>query len=213
MIVNNPRAPPPGAARATMPGVADGVSGVTTLPDLLAPGLRLVVVGINPSRYSAAAGHYYARPGNDFWRLLATSGLTERVLDPAEDHDLPRLGIGLTDLVKTPTGRAEELPAAAFAGALEDLRARLARVDPAVVLFNGADGLRRALGRRPGFGRLDPGVPVGRAAVLCAPSTSGAARGRRALTLEVFREAARLSGLRTPCSRGCAGALPAPAPA
>jgi TDG/mug DNA glycosylase family protein len=40
-----------------------------TLPDLLRPGLRLVVVGINPSLYSVAVGHYYARPGNDFWRL------------------------------------------------------------------------------------------------------------------------------------------------
>jgi double-stranded uracil-DNA glycosylase len=176
-----------------MPGVVDAVRVTTTLPDLLEPGLRLVVVGINPSRYSAAAGHYYARPGNDFWRLLAASGLTDRVLDPAEDQRLPSLGIGLTDLVKIPTGRAGELPPAAFVGALDGLRARLAGVDPAVVLFNGADGLRRALGRRPGFGRLDPGVVIGRAAVLCAPSTSGAARGRRPLTLEVFRQAAALA--------------------
>jgi hypothetical protein len=42
-----------------------------TLPDLLAPGLRLVVVEINPSLYSVAVGHYHARPGNDFWKLLA----------------------------------------------------------------------------------------------------------------------------------------------
>ena len=41
---------------------------VETLPDLLAPGIELLFVGINPSLYSARAGHYYARPGNMFWR-------------------------------------------------------------------------------------------------------------------------------------------------
>jgi double-stranded uracil-DNA glycosylase len=164
-----------------------------TLPDLLAPGLRLVVVGINPSLYSVAAGHYYARPSNDFWRLLAASGLTDRVLEPTEDRELLGLGIGLTDLVKTPTDTADELPAGVFAGALADLQRRLVGVDPAVVLFNGADGLRRALGSKPGFGRLDPTVSVGRAAVLCMPSSSGAARGQQELRLRVLREAALLA--------------------
>ena len=145
-----------------------------TLPDLIAPGMRLVVVGINPSLYSVAVGHYYARPGNDFWKMLAETGLTSSVLAPSEDHELPRLGIGLTDLVKTPSNNFDELPSGVFAGALDDLRSRLAATDPAVVLFNGSGGLERSLRRRPGFGRLDPGIAIGAAAVLCMPSSSGA---------------------------------------
>jgi double-stranded uracil-DNA glycosylase len=164
-----------------------------TLPDLLRPGLRLVVVGINPSLYSVAVGHYYARPGNDFWKLLAESGLTGRVLAPSEDRELPELGIGLTDLVKTPSNNVDELPSTVFAGALGDLRKRLAIAEPAVVLFNGSGGLERTLRRRPGFGRLDPTIAIGRAAVFCMPSSSGAARGKRGLALSILQEAAALA--------------------
>jgi double-stranded uracil-DNA glycosylase len=164
-----------------------------TLPDLLRPGLRLVVVGINPSLYSVAVGHYYARPGNDFWKLLAESGLTGRVFAPSEDRELPGLGIGLTDLVKTPSNNFDELPSAAFLGALDDLRKRLATAEPAVVLFNGSGGLERVLRRRPGFGRLDPRVAIGEAAVFCMPSSSGAARGKRDLALRILQQAAALA--------------------
>lgn len=164
-----------------------------TLPDLLRPELRLVVVGINPSLYSVAVGHYYARPGNDFWKLLAESGVTDRVFAPSEDRELPGLGIGLTDLVKTPSNKFDELPSAVFAGALDDLRKRLAIAEPTVVLFNGSGGLERILRRRPGFGRLDPTVAIGAAAVFCMPSSSGAARGRRDLALSILRQAAALA--------------------
>jgi TDG/mug DNA glycosylase family protein len=164
-----------------------------TLPDLLRPGLRLVVVGINPSLYSVAVGHYYARPGNDFWKLLAESGLTGRVFAPSEDRELPGLGIGLTDLVKTPSNNFDELPSAVFAGALDDLRKRLVIAEPAVVLFNGSGGLERTLRRRPGFGRLDPTITIGAAAMFCMPSSSGAARGKRGLALGILQEAAALA--------------------
>ena len=32
-----------------------------TLPDYLAPGMRLLLVGINPSAYSVRQGHYFTR--------------------------------------------------------------------------------------------------------------------------------------------------------
>ena len=37
---------------------------VRTLPDYLAPGLDIVLVGINPGANPVRAGHYYAGPGN-----------------------------------------------------------------------------------------------------------------------------------------------------
>ena len=50
-------------------------AGHLTLPHYLRPGLRVAFVGHNPAIYSAEAGHYYARPGNVFWRQLSASGI------------------------------------------------------------------------------------------------------------------------------------------
>ena len=60
-----------------------------TLPDLLQPGLRLVFVGINPGELSARRGHYYAHPGNGFWKALSASPLVDRLLCPEDDRILP----------------------------------------------------------------------------------------------------------------------------
>ena len=46
-----------------------------TLPDLLAPNLLLVFVGLNPSEYSVREGHYFANPRNRFWPAFNRSGL------------------------------------------------------------------------------------------------------------------------------------------
>jgi len=54
------------------------------VPDVLASGLRIVFVGINPGRVSAAARAHFANPRNDFWRLLHAAGLTSRLYEPAE---------------------------------------------------------------------------------------------------------------------------------
>jgi TDG/mug DNA glycosylase family protein len=75
-----------------------------SLADILAPGLRVVIAGTIAARHRAEREHYYAGPGNQFWVLLHESGLTPRRLEPVEDEDLLGYGIGLTDLVGTPTG-------------------------------------------------------------------------------------------------------------
>lgn len=69
----------------------------------------MLLVGINPGLYSAAIGHNFGRPGNRFWKVLALSGFTPRVLAPDEENELPRHGLGLTNLVARATARAEEL--------------------------------------------------------------------------------------------------------
>ena len=79
-----------------------------TLPDLIVPGLDLVFVGINPGERSAQRGHYYAHPGNAFWRVLSASPLVDLDVTPEDDavlHEAPERGIGpfrigLTDVVK-----------------------------------------------------------------------------------------------------------------
>lgn len=79
------------------------------LADVVGPGVRLLLAGINPGQRSAATGCHYAGRGNRFWPALHAAGLTPRVLEPHEQHELPRLGLGLTVLVDRPTARADEL--------------------------------------------------------------------------------------------------------
>jgi TDG/mug DNA glycosylase family protein len=71
------------------------------LPDLLRPGLRVVIVGTSVSTRSAAAQHYYSEPRNKFWQLLAATGLLEgRPVGAPLDSTPLEMGIGLTDLAK-----------------------------------------------------------------------------------------------------------------
>ena len=143
-----------------------------TLPDIVAPGLDLIFVGINPSIYSAERGHYFARPSNRFWACLNQSGLVPERLGPEDDVRLPEFGIGLTDIVKRATHDAAELTAAEFAAGREVLREKLQTAAPAAVCFVGKIAYQHFSRRRlfP-FGRQTE--TVGDAAVFVMPSTSG----------------------------------------
>src|SRR5260370_16130254 len=145
---------------------------VETLPALLPPGIDLLFVGINPSTYSARAGHYYARPGNLFWRCLHESGLTPVQLRPDEDRRVLEWGIGITDCVKRPTVTAAEVERAEFQDGAEALVRKVARVRPLVVCFNGLVGYRSAFDARAVVGRQP--LRLEGAAGLVVPSTSGA---------------------------------------
>ncbi len=114
------------------------------LPDHLAPGLRLVIVGFNPGTRSAALGHYYAHPGSVFWRLLAEAGLVPRALTPAEDALLPGLGIGITDVVKRSTPGAGDLRPAELRAGGAVVREKLAWVGPRAAGYTGK-GVYRAV--------------------------------------------------------------------
>jgi TDG/mug DNA glycosylase family protein len=80
-----------------------------SLPDILAPKLDVLIVAINPSLQSAAAGHSFSSKGNPFWRLLHAAGLTRVLLRADEERRLLEFGIGLTSSVVRPTRAASEL--------------------------------------------------------------------------------------------------------
>src|SRR5688500_10883148 len=80
-----------------------------TIPDVIAPGLNVLFCGINPSLYSGATGHHFARPGNRFWPALYGAGFTDRQLMPWENKELLRQGCGVTNLVDRATASADEL--------------------------------------------------------------------------------------------------------
>jgi TDG/mug DNA glycosylase family protein len=121
-----------------------------TLPDLLEPGLRVVFIGFNPSRYSVERGHYFARAANRFWAALsgsclseqARAGLGRQVLQPEDDQSLLSFGLGFTDIVKRPTASASELRAGDFAFGAPQLATRLAANAPRIACFQGATALR-----------------------------------------------------------------------
>jgi TDG/mug DNA glycosylase family protein len=84
-----------------------------TVPDVLPgpddPPLAVLFCGINPGLVTALTGHHFGRPGNRFWPALHLSGFTPRLLRPAEQGELPGLGLGITNMVARATARADEL--------------------------------------------------------------------------------------------------------
>ncbi|KAK6001920.1 hypothetical protein QM012_002410 [Aureobasidium pullulans] len=83
---------------------------LSPLTDILAPELIAVFVGTNPGIRTAAQGHAYAHPSNQFWKLLHSSGCTDERLRPEQDVELPaRYLLGNTNIVERPTKDAAEL--------------------------------------------------------------------------------------------------------
>jgi len=157
------------AAAGNVGGAAASVSAV---PDVLAPGLRLVFVGINPGRASAAAAAHFANPRNDFWRLLHGSGLAPRLLEPQEQWELLDLGIGITNAAPRTTPGSGDLRAADFVGSAARLE-RIARdLRPAVMAFVGKEAYRGAFGERPTLGLQER--RLGDTELFVVPSTSPA---------------------------------------
>src|ERR1700761_7837746 len=115
------------------------------LPDVLAPGPRVVFCGYAPGTASARAGAHYAGPGNRFWITLHEVGLTPVLLRPAEFTRLPEFGIGLTDVSKTASGSDREVGRRGFDP--ERLSAAIGAAGPAHLAFNGKNAARGALGR------------------------------------------------------------------
>ena len=131
---------------AGLPDLTGG--GEYLVPDLLEPGLTLVLVGTAPSRISAAAGAYYANPMNKFWRTLFEVGLTPRQLAPGEFPLLPRYGIGLTDVAKRHSGVDAALPGEAWAP--EELRHKVRVFRPRLLAFTSKRGASETLGLSTG---------------------------------------------------------------
>jgi TDG/mug DNA glycosylase family protein len=122
---------------------------------------------------AARVGAPYAGPGNRFWWVLHETGLTPRELRPDEFRDLPRFGIGLTDVAKFTSGSDSSLARADFDAA--SVVAKVERYAPRILAFVGKRAAHEVLGRPVGYGPQD--VRVGVSDVWVVPSTSGAARG------------------------------------
>ena len=142
------------------------------LPDVLRPDLGLVFCRTAAGRASAAAGAYYAHPGNFFWRTVHAVGLIPELLAPRDFRRLPEFGIGLTDLAKHHIGNDDELPTGAFDVAA--LRHKTLRYAPRLLAFTSKNAAQAALGHAVHYGpqafRWDT------TALWVLPSPSGQAR-------------------------------------
>jgi TDG/mug DNA glycosylase family protein len=140
-----------------------------TLADIVGPAMRILMVGLNPSVYSADAGIGFARPGNRFWPAAIAAGLVTRPRDPY--HALEAHGVGMTDAVKRATVGANELTAGEYESGMGRVK-RLARwLQPSVVCMVGLSGWRAAVDRRAGAGLQRE--RFGGRPVYVMPSTSG----------------------------------------
>lgn len=120
------------------------------VPDLLDPDLKLVFCGTAPSRASAAAKAYYAKPGNKFWSSLHRVGITPRRFSPSEYPALRELGIGLTDLCKVHAGTDAQLPEGAFdVGAFHG---KLVKYRPKIVAFTSKNAAQNYFGHAVDYG-------------------------------------------------------------
>lgn len=151
------------------PYLRTSLTRLRTLPDTVGPDMRLLVCGLNPSLHSADLGVGFGRRGNRFWPAALAAGLV--TVDRDAHHALQVHGIGMTDLVKRATPRADEItPDEYRAGA-----ARVARLcdwlQPRAVCMVGLSGWRTAIDRRAtaGWQTRD----LGGAPVYVMPSTSG----------------------------------------
>ena len=143
-----------------------------TLPDIAAPGLRVLFSGINPSLYSAATGHHFARPGNRFWPALHRSGFTPRQLRPDEQEQLLGLGLGITNIVARPTARADELADQELRDGGQALLAKAERLAPRWLAVVGVTAYRTAFGQaRAAVGPQD--LTAGSARLWVLPNPSG----------------------------------------
>jgi TDG/mug DNA glycosylase family protein len=139
---------------------------------VLAPGLAVVFVGINPGRVSAAAAAHFANPRNDFWRLLHAAHLTSRLYEPAEQFELLKEGIGVTNAAYRTTAGSGDLRRADFAGSAERLESIAHTLRPKWLAFVGKEAYRGAFGARPELGLQERTLGDTRLFVL--PSTSPA---------------------------------------
>lgn len=117
-----------------------------TVPDVIMPGLRVLLCGINPGLYTAAIGHHFGRPGNRFWPAIFSAGITPRLLSPWEERDLLKVGFGITNLVPRATATADALSPQELIEGGRLLVEKIRHYRPAILAVLGLSAYRAAFG-------------------------------------------------------------------
>jgi len=164
--VTPPPSPPPRPTKDELQAAYGKV-----VPDLVRPGLAVLLCGINPSLWSGAVGLHFATPGNRLWPALHASGWTDRRLAPHETGEVLSAGLGITNLVMRATARADELHDDELRESLPRLAALAEQHRPRWVAFLGLSSYRVATGeRKAAVGPQDRTIGPSRVWLLPNPS-------------------------------------------
>ncbi len=139
------------------------------LANVVGPGMRLLLVGLNPSPTSAATGVAFAHKGNRFWPAALQAGIVTSDRDPLDA--LETHGVGFTDLVERVTARANELAAHEYITGAARLHDLLVDANPKAVCFVGLTGYRIAIDKHATVG-WQP-LPFAGVATYVMPNPSG----------------------------------------
>ena len=142
---------------------------IRSLPDTVGPSMRVLIVGLNPSPYSADHGIGYGRPGNRFWPAALKAGLVSIDRDPR--HALSCHGVGMTDLVRRTTARADQVERVEFEAGFERAQRLVTWLRPKVCCFVGLSGWRQVVNRKAVAGWQ--ASSIGGSLVYVMPHTSG----------------------------------------
>lgn len=140
-----------------------------TIPDTVAPGMKMLVCGLNPGKASAELGVNFARNGNRFWPAALAAQLVSA--DREADHALLHSRVGFTDLAKRTTTRADQINAAEFRSGASRLERMVRWLEPDVFLMIGLTGWRQSVARKASSGWQPE--PFGGRPVYLMPNTSG----------------------------------------
>lgn len=159
-----------------------------TVPDVIAPRLKVLFSGINPGLYTAAVGHHFARPGNRFWPALHASGFTDQLLSPFDERILLKSGYGITNVVQRTTATADQLSREELREGGEQLIAKVRGYKPKFLAILGLGAYRVAWERpKAVIGRQEEFI--GGTAIWVLPNPSGLnAHYQAAQLAELFSE-------------------------
>ncbi len=118
------------------------------VPDLIGPGLKVLICGINPSLAAGATGYHFGGTANRLWATLHQAGFTDRQLHPSETGELLAQGIGITNIVNRATARADEIHDDEIRAGVHRLTATVAEYQPGWLAFLGLGAYRIAFGQK-----------------------------------------------------------------
>jgi len=162
------------------------------VPDILDYGLKAVFIGFNPGLTSAKEGHYYAYPGNHFWKLLYESGILPEPLSAKKDRRVLEFGYGMVDIVKFPTRSAADITKEQYRRGRVRLMRALAQYRPKLACYNGKTIYAKLTGEKKVDYGLQPDSAIEEVTDFVAMSSSPASAIPYSEKLKCYKELANL---------------------